>query len=102
MQPLLCAGGYGVPQREGKFQIWKILAACSDSSASSRLTLLDSKKTSVASKQYGDRLFTDAKRVAACNANIEITFPTPIKVVDGIFPLTTTNLVPGSIFVYVG
>lgn len=101
MQPLLCSGGYGVPQRAGKFQIFKILAVCSDTSASARLTLVDSNKDSLDTKGYKDRYVLDAKRVAVCNANIDINLPEPIKVVDGILPLTMTNLVPGSVFVYV-
>lgn len=101
MQPLLCPGGYGLPQKEGKFQIFKILAACSSTVAASQIILADSKKTSIKDKLKTDRYVLNAKRIAACDANIEINFPEPIKVTDGIFPLTTSNLVPGSIFVYV-
>lgn len=101
MYPLLCPGGYGLPIKTGRFEIMKITAACSDSSAAARLQLIDSARQLPASKLKADKLLVDLKRVAACQPNIVFDCEEPIKVRDTISPIYSTNLVPGSIMVYV-
>jgi hypothetical protein len=101
MYPLLCPGGYGLPVKTGRFEIMKITAACSDSNAAARLQLIDSERKLPSSKITGDRMLVDLKRVAVCDANIIFDCPEPIKVRDTVSPLLSTNLVPGSIMVYV-
>ena len=118
MYPILCAGKYGVPLRAGKCVIHHITAACSDVSASSRLTLLDDETIPVMispkGANPGDRhgnlpdeklkehsMIFDMKRVAACAANIDCQLKEPVTVRRGISILNSDNLVPGSIMVYV-
>lgn len=101
MYPLLCSGGYGVPMKRGKFEILKITAACSSSSAEARMQLCDSRRVSPSSKTPAEHLICDLKRVAACDANIIFDCPEPIKIRNGLAPLILTNLVVGSIIVYI-
>jgi len=101
MYPLLCPGGYGIPMKRGKFEIVKITAACNDSAAASRLQLCDSPRISPSSKTRDEKLVVDLKRVEACNANIDFDCPEPIKIRNALSPLTLTNLVVGSVLVYV-
>jgi hypothetical protein len=101
MYPLLCPAGYGIPVRTGKLEIVKVTAACSDSTAAARLQLVDSARGLPASKNKEDRILVDLKRVAVCDANIVFDCPEPIKVRSTVSPLLTTNLVPGSVMVYV-
>jgi len=101
MYPLLCPGGYGVPQKSGRFRIVKITATCSDSVAAAQLQLADTAKTVYSAKDKDDKIVVDLKRVAACQPNIIFDGPEGIPIRNGLFPLITTNLVPGSTLVYI-
>uniref|UniRef100_A0A6M3KUP4 Uncharacterized protein n=1 Tax=viral metagenome TaxID=1070528 RepID=A0A6M3KUP4_9ZZZZ len=113
MRPLVCPGGYAVPNRTGKFRIVAITAACSSVSASSRLMLVEDSKAPNSleqkwisldgsdTKEKQHTILVDLKRVAACDANIIYNPPEPINTTNGILSIKTDNLEPGSIAVYV-
>lgn len=107
MYPILCPGGYGVPMKAGKMEIVAIVAAGSDASSSSRLTLLDyaaagdKMGTFIKSKTKDYDQIIDIKRVAACEPNITFYPALPIKTRSGISVLRSSNMEPGSITVYV-
>ena len=104
MKPLTCPGGYGIPMTfGGKHRIVAVTAVCSDTNAAAQLQLVETTRTLPASKTSAEKIIFDMKRVAACEANIEWIAPDtkdPIVVNSNLYPLLTTNLVPGSILVY--
>jgi len=107
MYPILCPAGYGIPLKGGKMEIIHITAAASDTNATARLTLLDDSNITgkwgslVASKDKNHYQILDLKRVAVCEPNIRFEPIESIKTRYGISILHATNLVPGSINIYV-
>jgi len=108
MQPVLCAGGYPIPiTKKGRHEIVAIVATVNDTTAASRLTLLDSEDYRIVDDgndlQYKDkrRLIFDQKGMANADATLGVVFPEPLKVIHG-FTITgaTTNLVAGKTFIY--
>ena len=109
--PLTCQGKYGVPIKPGKMKIKKIIAAVSDRTANSRLTLIDDHTVATGSKQGTVRSektryhtqIVDLKGIGGQgNGYLEADFGDDgLKLIDGLTVVDTTNLEPGSITVYI-
>ena len=89
---------------DGKHRIVKVTAACSSINSESRLQLVDTPRNQPQTVAPGDAIILDLKRVAACDANITWDAPdskSPLVVRGNLYPMLATNLVVGSIMVYV-
>jgi len=104
MYPLVCPGGYGIPMKTGRFEICQIRAAVTTPANAAQLKLADYDITAAGgipgTKDSNHVLLADLKKGTE-QVDIGMQFKEPIKVRNGICPLTITNLVPGSIFVYI-
>jgi len=108
--PLTCAGRYAIPIKPGKNKVVKVIAAVNDRASNSRLTLIDDHTITVGDKQGTVRStktsdytqILDVKGVGGQGMGyLTAEFPGGLKLRDGITVVDTTNLQPGSIFVYV-
>jgi hypothetical protein len=103
MYILQCMAGFPVPATPGikrKVTVHGVSATVLTTSAASRLTLIDSIGGIQADSIY-DKTMVDVKGVANGHGNIEAYFPEPFICRDGIAITDMTNLVQGSILVYV-
>ena len=107
MQPLMCAGGFPMPIKKGRFEIYAILATIDDTTVESRITLIDSEDFKIVpdsnDMQYKDsrRMIFDMKGLANADGCIGMVFPEPIKVIKGIsLNSLSNNLTAGKTFVY--
>jgi hypothetical protein len=107
MYPMLCSGGYGVPMRGGKYEIIYITALTDVAASTARLTLLDDSNittrygTTVGTKTKAHEQVVDIKRLAVCETTLKWEPTEPMKVRYGLSVLNATNLIAGSINVYV-
>lgn len=107
MYPILCPGGYGVPMRAGKYEIVYITALTDTASSTARLTLLDDSNitsrygTTVGTKTKAHDQIVDIKRLAVCETTLKWEPKESMKLRYGLSVLNATNLIPGSINVYV-
>ena len=109
MYPMECKGGFFVPIREGKFEVIGFQAVVSDTAAASQVTLIDDKEIAVGAK-FGRILsdtydvqtgFVDIKGLANTDGNLEQFFPSPLKLRRGVSAVKTSNVVPGTLKLYV-
>lgn len=109
MYPLQCYAGYFVPIKEGRLEIIGVQTVVSTTSSASRIVFTDDKdikdrdkfgkiKPSNYDKQKG---IIDVKGIANIDAILEQFFPNPLKTRFGLSAVETTNIVPGTIKVYV-
>jgi len=107
MTPITCPGGYGVPVVAGNFTIKHISFRKSADGTASVVRLSDD-STIVPGSKFGkfpliktpqQRLVIDlsleADTEGYCDSDINV------RVTNGISPITTSNIVPGSLMVYV-
>lgn len=97
-----CRGGYPSPLTSGevsKLEIWGVRATVSDTSAVSALTLIDA-PGALQTGTNNDITLIDAKGLVN-DTELEVMFPEPIKTRRGVAATTITNLVQGSILLYV-
>jgi len=89
--------------KTGKFSIVKITAItdCSDINSNARLQLCDSKETTLETKDDADHIILDLQKKATSEESIVFDCPEPITVRNGLLPMVTTNLKPGSTLVYI-
>jgi len=111
MYIMQCPAGYAIPLKAGRYEIVGIKSTVNSTSSASRLILCDDKNISDGDK-WGNfidgttpydnaNIFVDLKGIANLDANLEVLFPEPIKLRHGISAIVTTNLIAGSIMVYV-
>ena len=111
MYVMQCQGGFNVPIRAGKFEICGIKATVETTSAAARLILADDTGIDTDDK-FGRILpqatpydykviFCDVKGLADVDGNLEVLFPEIFKTRNGISAIDTTNIVAGSLMVYV-
>jgi len=103
MYPHQCYGGHAMPiTKEGKYEIWGIVAKVSDATAASRIKIVDSNKFKVVADDGVERpVLADFAGLANADGNIGIMFPAPIKVRNGVTVSKATNLLGGSIQLFV-
>ena len=92
MYPVTCAGGHAVPIKAGRFEIYGVAAIAEDTTASMRLTFVDSSQNKILADEaasgtviidlQGDTMFGEY-------------FPEPIKVRNGICVTNATNVLAG-------
>jgi hypothetical protein len=109
MYPVQCAGGYPVPVKMGKMEVWGMRATVKDPTADSRLTIIDD--VALGDNVSMGRILTDdyTNKVVICDlkgvANAEGTlyevFPEPIKVRRGVSIINASNVEPGKNILYV-
>jgi hypothetical protein len=97
-----------MPIKKGKFEIVGIVATVNDTTAASRLTLIDSDDFKVypdaSDIQWSHDRCTifDQKGLANADATLGVIFPEPLKCNRGLaLNSLSTNLVAGKTFVYV-
>lgn len=98
-----CKGGYPCPLTRGeqtKIEVLGIRATVSDPTAVSQITLVDDIGQVRADTAY-DVTLVDCKGLANSDANLEVLFPEPLKTRNGIAATNITNLIQGSILLYV-
>ena len=106
-----CAGGYPMPLKAGKFEVYGVRATIKDPTAAARLTLLDD-ETIVDGSKVGNiyppdtymtkkTIIMDERTVANTVGNIEMMFPEAIKTRQGISVAGMTNILGGSTMLYV-
>jgi hypothetical protein len=103
MYILTCRGGYPIPLTPGterRIEIVGVRATVNDTTADSRLTLIDD-YGQVRTDVGTDITLCDIKGLADMDANLEVLFPEPLKTRKGIAATAVTNLIQGSILVYV-
>ena len=116
MYPVTCAGGYAVPLKAGSFEIVGLRATVNSPASASQIILYDDGGIPSGDK-FGrilpsdfDPGTIDSKRVTQlCNikgianldANLEVLFPEPIKTRFGTSVSILSNVVPGSVELYV-
>jgi len=106
--PLMCAAHYPIPIKPGKNKITKVIAAVSDRSADSRLTLIDDHEMEVGDKQgtvkstktSDHSLILDLKGIGGAGPGFLDSGPLNIKLRDGVNAVDCTNLQAGSIAIY--
>lgn len=109
MYPLQCAGGFPLPIKAGKLEIYGVSAVVSDTTAASRLTLIDDRNLpegAVVGRVLGsdyddDKGIIDIKGIASADGVLEQIFPEPLKLRHGLSSVNSSNLVAGTIKVYV-
>jgi hypothetical protein len=98
-----CVGGYPCPITKGvptKIEVLGVRATVSDPTAVSRITLVDDIGKLRSDTAY-DVTIVDCKGMANADANIEVLFPEPLKTRNGVAATDITNLIQGSILLYV-
>lgn len=108
MYPLTCYGGYPMPLKAGKFEVVQIKATVDDLGADSRLRLVDDE--GITSSKWGRVLadgiddevaICDLKGLANTVGDLRFTPHQSIKLRNGLSVAYCTNIVAGSIFIYV-
>lgn len=110
MYPMTCAGGYPVPIKGGRFEVIGFKATVNTTTSDSRVTLMDDpfinegdKQGRILTASYADRgtKFIDVKGMADIDANLEVLFPEPMKIRNGVSLIRADNVVPGSMILYI-
>lgn len=102
MYPLQCKGGYPFPIQAGMKSIAGVMATVNDTTAASRLKLVDSSDNKIVVDGDCKACIADLKGVANSDGTIGVMFPEAVKVRNGVaITSVSSNLVPGSVFVYV-
>lgn len=103
MYPMTCAGGYPVPLKKGRFSVCGVAMAVNDTTAASRITLVDSGDFAVLTDSaYIKTPLLDLKGLANADGVVGIMFEEPIKVREGVcITNLTTNMLPGRTLVYI-
>lgn len=105
-----CPGGFPIPTMIGqRREIIGIKATVSTTTSASRLVLIDDTaldenekfgRTLPSTHDKGTKI-CDIKGIASVDANLEVLFPEPLQTRHGVSLVEATNLVVGSIMVYV-
>jgi len=109
MYPIVCFAGFPIPVKKGTFEICQIKATLKDTTRDARLTLVDDHgiKTNakhariLASNSTQVTRICDEKTSGNTESFLTVNFFEPIKLRYGLSAQNTTNLLPGSIFVYI-
>ena len=109
MYPNTCYAGFYMPLKVGRFTVTGFKATVEDTTAASRVTLIDDK--SLNSRDVFGKIhptsyalqtgLIDEKGVADADAILECIFPTPVKIRHGISAVATTNVEAGTLKLYV-
>ena len=109
MYPNTCYAGFFMPLKVGRFTVTGFKATVSTTTVDSRVTLIDDK--SLNSRNIFGKIhptsydlqkgLIDEKGIADADAVLECIFPTPVKIRHGISAVATTNVIPGTIKLYV-
>ena len=106
MQPLTCPGGYGVPMYAGNFTIKRVTCRAAAVGTATVVRLSDD-STIVPGTKFGklpknktpsQRLIVDLERAVDTS---DISEELNVRVTNGISPITTSNVLAGSLMVYV-
>ena len=109
MYCIQCFAGYFVPVKKGKFEIHGFSGVINDISAASRITLIDDKGIGegdthgriLASTHDQQKGIIDIKGKSNQDVVLEQFFPMPIKTRNGLSVVEATNLVGGTLKVYI-
>lgn len=104
MYPLQCYAGYPMPIKAGKFEILGVIATVSSATLESQLTLVDNAQAKVVGPTYEaayEPRIIDFKANAGETGTIGGMFTEPMKTRGGLSAVKATNLVGGSVKVYV-
>lgn len=110
MYPLTCRGGFPMPVKAGRFEVVGVRATVNTTTADSRLRLIDDPNIKEG-EPFGKILtdsytgagtqIADVKGIGGTDANLEVLFPEPMKLRNGVSITHCDNLVTGSIALYV-
>lgn len=102
MYPIECSGKFFVPSKLGQFDVVGMQATVDDITAVSRVVLIDDESYSIKPSTYDKKKgVIDVKGLPNQKGILEQVFPTPIRILKGISIVQTTNVVPGTVKVYV-
>ncbi len=104
-----CYAGFPMPLKAGKNEIYGVRATLVSTSAVSRLTLVDDADLPegsnfgniYAASMIKKTTIIDERTVASTIGNIDVMFPEPIKTRRGVSVAGATNLIGGSIMLYI-
>ena len=109
--PLTCAAGYPNPMRVGKFEVTQVRATVLNPALSARITLIDDQTlvegTKVGKIYTDDYLVPGSPRVidtkldANTGGDIDVVFGESVKLRRGLSVVNCTNIVSGSLCVFV-
>lgn len=101
---LQCAGGYANPVKDGKFNIMGVCATVKDTTAASRVTLVDNAQRACLASSYAAQQepeIIDIKGVANVNGILQVCFDDPLVARKGLSCTNADNIVAGSLKVFV-
>lgn len=101
-----CHAGFPMPLKAGKFEIYGVRASISDTTAATRLTLVDDQDLPEGSRfgniystsEVGSKkcAFVDERTVASTVGSIDVMFPEAIKMRNGV-SMAGSNLIGGTV-----
>lgn len=109
MYPITCAGGYPLPMKAGKFEIFGFRASINTAGTAARVTLVDDETiddyakvgTVHADSTTLKTTIIDVRDPLGTTGNLEVMFPEPIKTRHGISISGWDNIVVGTGMLYV-
>ena len=108
MYVLQCPGGYPIPAKKGKFEVWGFSAPVSNTGLDSRLAIVDDINITdtedtgfvLGTLTDAEVVLADAKGLASADTVLSVIFPDVIKTRHGI-SIFAQNVVAGSVCLYV-
>ena len=101
MYPLQCTGRFFNPIKAGMFRIVAVSAIVDDESSNSRITLVDGPGEVLPDTYDNKKGIVDIKGIGNVDGMLEFSPIEPIKVINGISSVETSNIVAGTLKVYV-
>ncbi len=106
-----CYAGFPMPLKAGKFEVCGVRATPTSAAAAARMTLLDDdtlvdgdrngKMYSATDSHSRKTIFADVRTAANESGNIDVIFPAPIKMRYGVSVAGLSNIIGGSITLYI-
>ena len=107
--PITCAGGFFVPIRNSGLRVLGCMATVNDTTANSRVVLIDDPGIALGAK-WGRILptthdnrkgFIDVKGLGGVDANLFQILPDSLKIRHGISAVETSNIIAGTLKIFV-